>query len=56
MSEQKQRVVHCWADGPETEDGVGTTCMLLHGHDGPHVWTRDDEIGIRFEPWWEESQ
>lgn len=44
------RAVHYWEDGPETEDGVGTTCMLLDGHDGPHIWSRDDEIGVRFAP------
>lgn len=41
-------VVHCWADGPRTEDDCGTTCMLLDGHTGPHQWTRDDGIGVSF--------
>ena len=41
-------VTHCWEDGPETEDGCSTTCMLLAGHGGPHEWSRDDEIGISF--------
>lgn len=42
------RVVHCWQDGPETEDGCGTTCMLVDGHDGPHEWSRDDGIMLTF--------
>lgn len=53
MTETK-RVVHCWEDGPEEPDGMSTTCMLLRGHDGPHVWTRDDGIGVKFEPKTEE--
>jgi hypothetical protein len=42
------RVVHCWAEGPDTDDGCGQTCMLLDGHLGPHEWTRDDEITLQF--------
>lgn len=45
-----KRIVHCWEDGPRETDDCGTTCMLLHGHDGPHEWTRDDEIGVLFVP------
>lgn len=42
---------HCWENGPITDDGEsGTTCMLPDGHDGPHEWTRDDEIRIIFAP------
>lgn len=40
--------LHCWADGPLTDDGCSTTCMLVRDHDGPHEWTRDDQIGVRF--------
>jgi hypothetical protein len=47
MTLQTKRVVHCWEDGPRTEDDCGTTCMLLNGHSGPHKWTRDDQIGIK---------
>ena len=39
---------HCWEDGPRTEDGCSTTCMLMHGHDGDHEWMRDDQIRVRF--------
>lgn len=42
--------IHCWDDGPPAEDGCGTTCMLLDGHDGPHEWTRDDQIRASFAP------
>jgi hypothetical protein len=47
------RVVHCWTDGPQIVNEAGTdfishTCMLPHGHEGPHEWTRDDQIGVRF--------
>jgi hypothetical protein len=41
---------HCWQGGPETDDGMSTTCMLWDGHEGPHEWTRDDRIGIKFAP------
>ena len=41
-------VIHCWADGPREQDDVCTTCMLLACHDGPHEWTRDDEIKVKF--------
>ena len=50
-SEKKpERVVHCWEDGPKTDDGMSTTCMLLDGHDGAHEWTRDDGFNIKFVP------
>ena len=26
----------------------GATCMLLEGHDGPHEWTPDSDIGMKF--------
>ena len=48
MSEPPARIVHCWEGGPDTDDGCGQTCMLLLGHDGPHEWTRDDQIGVSF--------
>ena len=41
--------VHCWENGPETEDGCGTTCMLEDGHEGEHQWTQDDQITVSFE-------
>lgn len=46
----EKRVIRCWEDGPVTQDGCSTTCMLPDGHDGPHEWSRDDEITIRFAP------
>lgn len=64
MSKRK-RVLHCWADGPsivewieanahrddfDIEDYVGWTCMLEKGHDGPHEFTPDNQIGISFAP------
>lgn len=42
------RVVHCWEDGPRTDDDCGTTCLLPDGHGGSHVWTRDDECVVSF--------
>lgn len=30
------------------DDGPGGTCLLLDGHEGPHEFTPDDQIGIRF--------
>ena len=39
---------HCWEGGPDASDGCGTTCMLFEGHEGPHKFTRDDEITVRF--------
>lgn len=42
------KTVHCWEEGPAETDGTETTCMLLNGHDGPHEWTRDDEVMVSF--------
>lgn len=39
---------HCWEDGPLADDGCPQTCMLPADHDGPHEWTRDDQILITF--------
>lgn len=51
------RVLHCWEDGPiaswsESHDTseVGSTCMLLAGHDGPHEFMPNDQIGLQFAP------
>ena len=44
------KALHCWEDGPpREEDYMGTTCMLSRGHEGPHEWTADNEIGVTFE-------
>ena len=48
MTEPAKPIVHCWHEGPEADDGMSTTCFLLDGHEGPHQWTRDDEIRITF--------
>lgn len=50
MSKQEVEtpVVHCWVDGLDHADGCGTSCMLPEGHQGPHEWTRDDEIIVTF--------
>lgn len=45
---EKERVLHCWEDGPWDNDGMTTTCMLEAGHKGPHEWTRDDQIRVTF--------
>jgi hypothetical protein len=45
---KKDSLKHCWESGPRTKDDCGTTCMLRDEHDGPHKWTRDDEIRIEF--------
>jgi hypothetical protein len=42
--------VHCWEAGPETDDGMSTTCMLWDRHEGEHQWTRDDGIMVTFSP------
>jgi hypothetical protein len=47
---EPKRIIHCWEDGPQEADGCGTTCMLMDGHEGPHQFIRDDEIGVRFAP------
>jgi hypothetical protein len=50
---------HCWADGPaicvhdpvcdgECFEGMSSTCLLEHGHEGDHEWLRDDKIEVRF--------
>lgn len=43
-----ERILHCWEDGPRTDDDCGQTCMLPKGHTGPHEWTRDDAIILHF--------
>ena len=43
-----EALVHCWEDGPRTEDDCSTTCMLPDGHPGEHEWTPDDQITIQF--------
>lgn len=50
MKTERRLILHCWEDGPLTEDGCSTTCMRERGHDGPHEWTRDDQIGVSFAP------
>jgi len=47
-SDGARSVLHCWKPGPETDDGMSTTCMLPSGHLEPHDWTRDDRIGVAF--------
>lgn len=53
------RVLHCWADWRSTLEvgseawnqswaGPNKTCLLPAGHAGPHEWTPDDEIRVRF--------
>ena len=49
IHDDPKHIVHCWEDGPRTDDDCGTTCMLLDGHEGPHEWTRDDQVSVRFE-------
>jgi hypothetical protein len=48
MNEDEHQGPHCWADGPKTKDGKGTTCMLTEGHEGAHEWTSDHQIVLRF--------
>jgi len=54
--------LHCWTDKGEwvtNEYGMDSdemmdawfhpaTCMLAHGHDGPHEWTLDEDITVAF--------
>jgi hypothetical protein len=42
--------LHCWGETPDDEDGMSTTCMRERGHNGSCEPTRDDRIGITFEP------
>lgn len=52
-------MVHCWQGRRDTLEYAsqeyfdeietcGHTCLLENGHDGPHEWTRDDEIMVTF--------
>ncbi len=56
-----KRPTHCWAgatDGLEIGSQAwaemharfpdGATCMLESGHDGPHIYTPDNEIIVTF--------
>ncbi len=40
------------ADAADAYDDsyMSSTCMLLDGHEGPHEFTRDDQITIAFAP------
>lgn len=40
----------CWQNGPFTQDGCPTSCILDADHKGKHEWTRDDQIQITFAP------
>ena len=56
-------MTHCWKGYLDWLDECGllgseewaaayecdATCMLPDGHDGPHEFVRDDQIGIHFE-------
>ena len=47
MTDLEFTPVNCWEDG--ADHGVpGTTCLLLDGHDGPHVFTPDSKITVGF--------
>ena len=51
MSENRsstERIVHCWYGNEEDGDGGDFTCMLLAGHAGPHEFTPNSEIRVRF--------
>jgi hypothetical protein len=51
---------HCWASKLETleeyspewmkiyDGGVDSSCMLWNGHEGPHEFVPDNEIGVEF--------
>lgn len=60
MAKAKQIKVHCWADYMETlpfgsqewidciVEDKNASCLLEHGHEGPHEWTPDKEIVVKF--------
>lgn len=53
------KILHCW-HGENDDNEIGSdewvevfihgegTCMLSDGHAGPHVYTPDDELVIKF--------
>lgn len=52
--------VHCWAgyleslefgseEWVEAFDKGDATCLLPDGHEGPHEWTPDSDIMVRFD-------
>ena len=57
-----KKVLHCWAGREEWAEktyGIPSdewaeavvepaTCMLEAGHSGPHEWTPDENIAVRF--------
>lgn len=47
---KSRKILRCWEPGPAIDDGCSTTCMLEKDHQGPHEWTRDDQIIIHFAP------
>jgi hypothetical protein len=46
--ETKHQGPYCWERSPRDEGRVGTICILLHGHEGPHEFTLFDAIFLRF--------
>lgn len=46
---RKRLVVHCWSD-PRDRNSMATaaSCLLLCYHLGPHRYTPDNEIRLRF--------
>lgn len=59
LTDVRERILHCW-HGENDDNEIGSdewteifirgerTCMLERDHDGPHVYTPDDEIVIVF--------
>ena len=43
-----KKIIHCWEDGPLTDDGFTTTCLLEDGHEGKHEFTSDENIEVTF--------
>lgn len=61
MQSMIDRILHCW-HGENDDNEISSdgwieifirgegTCLLPAGHDGPHVYTSDDEFVIVFAP------
>ena len=43
--------LHCWHDSREGfPDAQGATCLLRYRHWGPHRFTLDSDVKLKFEP------
>ena len=63
MKKRRRIIPHCWVSKSDQVEfgskewdeifaygGCDASCMLLEGHEGPHMFVPDNEIGVEFKP------